>query len=201
VIKRDFLLQALDLEIRLAAGPRPNFDPVLADFLRQSWTDLQASCAQSGSLLQSACLDDDPPWLYRLAFATKGYVRASIDEPVETVERHVFALRFLPDYLRHANRFEMLSMVAPRQPAPWHPNLCGMTGAVCVEIYPGEPLAEICRSLHDLLRWRLRQLDERDALNKPACAWGRQNVSQPIDDRPLFGRRLQIQFEPAGEVP
>lgn len=197
----DFLLQSLDFEIRAAAGPRPSFDLVLADFLKQSWADLQASCAQSGSLLDATCLDGELPWLLRLEFATRGYVRESIDDAVETAERHVFALRFLPDYLRHAERFELLRLVHPRHPAPWHPNLCGHTGAVCVEIYPGEPLVEICRSLHDLLRWRLRQLDERDALNKPACAWGRQNVSRPIDDRPLFGRRLEIQFEPAGEAP
>lgn len=189
------LLQALDFEIRMASGPKPRFDSVLDSFLRQAWSDLTASCAQPGSLLSATCLGDDPPWLFRLEYRTRGYVRASIDVPVEATEWHVFALRFLPDYLRRANRFEMLHLVQPHNPPPWHPNLCSITGAVCVEIYPGESLVEICRSLHDLLRWRLRQLDERDALNKPACAWGRLNVSGPIDDRPLFGRRLKIQFE------
>jgi hypothetical protein len=63
-----------------------------------------------------------------------------------------------------------------------------------VEIYPGETLLEIAENLHDLLRWRLRQLAEQDALNKEACSYGRQFVTAPIDDRPLFGRRWLSQL-------
>jgi ubiquitin-protein ligase len=93
----------------------------------------------------------------------------------------------------------MLRLIEPTR--PFHPNICPSTGAICLEIYPGESLLEIVESLHDLLRWRLRQYDERDALNKAACAWGRDHVHQPIDDRPLFGRRLQIKLEPVGQQP
>ena len=80
-------------------------------------------------------------------------------------------------------------------PPAFHPNI-SLEGAICVEIYAGESVVEIVESLHDLIRWRLRQYDERDALNKTACAWGRENIDDPIDDRPLFGRRLKIQLEP-----
>ena len=106
----------------------------------------------------------------------------------------MIALRFLGDYLRRADRFEMLHLIEPRDPPPFHPNL--HAGRICVEVYPREPLSDIAQSLHDLLRWRLRQYDERDALNPLACAWGRENVDRPIDDRPLFGHRLDIQLEP-----
>jgi hypothetical protein len=92
----------------------------------------------------------------------------------------------------------MLRLLEPED--AFHPNISPVGGGVCIEIYPGESLLEICESLHDLIRWRLRQYQERDALNPEACVWGRANVSRPIDDRPMFGRRLNIQLEPAREL-
>ena len=103
------------------------------------------------------------------------------------------AVRFLPDYLRHVNRFEMLALIEPQN--AFHPNL--REGHICLEVYPGEPLLEICEALHALLGWRLRQLAENDALNPTACAWGRASLNElPIDPRPLFGRALSITLEP-----
>jgi hypothetical protein len=107
--------------------------------------------------------------------------------------RLVVAVRFLPDYLRSANRFQMLAQIEPR--TPFHPNL--RDGKVCLEVYPGEPLVEICHALHALLGWQLRQLAENDALNPEACAWGRAHLDElPVDTRPLFGRALAITLEP-----
>jgi hypothetical protein len=63
------------------------------------------------------------------------------------------------------------------------------------------PLIELAHAIHDLLRWRIRQYDERDALNHEACSWGRDHVDQPLDDRPLFGRRLQVQLADSPEEP
>ena len=137
------------------------------------------------------------PWLYRLTFRTRGIVRDRDGETVAS-ERHVVALRFLPDFLRNADRFAMLRLVDPLE-AVFHPNISS-SGAICVEIYPGETLTEICQSLHDLFRWRLRQYDERDALNPSACAWGREHVDKPIDDRPLFGQQLKWEWQPAAAV-
>jgi hypothetical protein len=110
----------------------------------------------------------------------------------------VVALRFLPDYLRHVNRFQTLCLVQPR--APFHPNL--RDGSVCLEVYPGQPLVEICEALHALLGWRLRQLVETDALNPEACAWGRAHLDElPLDARPLFGRGLELALEPLEAIP
>src|SRR5262249_35000385 len=133
------------------------------------------------------------PWLWKLTFGTRGLARAAGGEP-RFVERHVVAVRFLPDYLRRANRFEMLALVEPDD--AFHPNL--RDGHVWLEVYPGEPLVEICESLHALLSWRLRQLNDVDALNPEACAWGRGHLGElPLDTRPLFGRALSITLEPA----
>jgi hypothetical protein len=56
---------------------------------------------------------------------------------------------------------------------------------------------EICESLHALFSWRLRQLNDNDALNRDACAWGRTHLEElPLDRRPLFGKPFRIQLDP-----
>jgi hypothetical protein len=172
------------------SGPDPPFDPVLKDFLFRGYDELQERTTQA-SLLDIASLGRECPWLYRLTFRTRGLIRDDAGR-VQTTEHHVVALRFLPDYLRFANQFAMLRLVTPSRRA-FHPNV--FAGRICVEVYPGEPPLQICESLHDLIRWRLREYREQDALNSMACAWGRENVKEPIDDRSLFGRRLTIDFQ------
>src|SRR5262249_50325583 len=148
---------------------------------------------QRGGLVEYADLGQHAPWLWRLTFKTRGLVRDGQGEP-QVNERHVVAVRFMPDYLRRADRFEMIALVEPRN--VFHPNL--MPPAICLQVRPGETLTELCESLHALFSWRLRNLREDDALNTAACAWGRCHLEQlPIDRRPLFGRTLKITLEPA----
>ncbi len=182
---------AIDAMIKLGSGPDPDFDPVMDDFVMESYQELRRRCT-SDSLLSFVSLGQHRPWLYRLTFQTHGLARTA-DGDVMSIGRHVVAIRFLPDYLRTVDRYAMLCLVEPVQ-GIFHPNVSAQ-GRICVEIYPGEPLVAICQSLHDLFRWRLRQLDERDALNPAACAWGRQNIVLPIDDRPLFGKRVQLHWQ------
>lgn len=183
-------VDAIDALIVAGSGPEPYYDSVMQSFLRQNHLDLQKRCQEASTLVDVASLGLTQPWLYRLAFRTRGLVRHA-DSEIATTDRHVVALRFLPDYLRKADRFAMLRLIEPAK--AFHPNIAG--GAICVEIYAGEPLIEICQALHDLFRWRLRQYDERDALNAAACAWGREHIHRPIDDRPLFGKRLKLQWQ------
>lgn len=176
------------------AGPEPVFDPVMSDFLANSRDELLERC-RSGGLLEGTNLGAAAPWLWQLTFQTRGLARGD-DGALRTVERHVVGMRFLPDYLRRANRFELLVLLEPHD--AFHPNL--RDGHICVEVYPGEPLLEICEALHALFSWRLRQLAENDALNPAACAWGRAHLAElPLDPRPLFGRTLAITLEPAEE--
>jgi hypothetical protein len=189
----DHPADATDALIMAGSGPEPPFDSVMQVFLRESYLELKRQC-ERGGLLEFASLGLSHPSLFRLTFQTRGLVRDT-DGEVATVARHVVALRFPLDYLRNADRFAMLRLVEPAS-GSFHPNI-SPAGAICVEIYPGETLVEICQSLHDLFRWRLRQYDERDALNSIACAWGRENIEKPIDDRPLFGQRLKLQWHTA----
>jgi hypothetical protein len=188
-------MDLIDLHIRRLAGPQPHFDAVMRDFLHNIAEELRQR-HRPGSLLEAADLGESVPWLWRLAFATRGLLRDETGA-IRPVERHTVAVRFLPDYLRRADRFEMLFLVEPAQ--AFHPNL--REGHICLEIYPGEPLVDICESLHALFAWRLRQLSETDALNPEACAWGRAHLDElPLDRRPLFGRTLAITLEPAQET-
>ena len=187
----------LDAMVLAGSGAEPKFDSVMRTLLLENYHELKRRVRpedgqQNNSLLQFASLGQTVPWLFRLSFSTLGHVQTQTGD-IEIIDRHVVALRFLPDYLRKADRFAMMSLIEPAN--IFHPNING--GAICVQIHPGQPLVEICQSLHDLFRWRLRQYDERDALNPAACAWGRENIDKPIDDRPLFGKRIQLTWEPA----
>jgi hypothetical protein len=187
-------MNLVDLHIRRMAGPEPGFDPVMQDFLHNSAEELRLRL-RPGCLLEAANLGESIPWLWRLTFATRGLARDEAGR-LHPIDRHTVMVRFLPDYLRRADRFEMLSLVEPA--GAFHPNL--RDGFICLEIYPGQPLVEICESLHALFSWRLRQLAETDALNPEACAWGRAHLDElPLDRRPLFGRTLAITLEPAEE--
>ncbi len=182
-------MNVYDLLIRGQAGPEPVYDPVMGEFLQNCRGELEGRCLP-GSLLEWADLGDRRPWLYRLTFPTQGLVWR--DGRIEMVDQHVVALRFLPDYLRRADRFEMLALVEPRD--AFHPNLA--PPGICVQVYPGEPLVEICESLHALFSWQLRQLREDDSLNPSACAWGRSNLNRlPLDPRRLFGRQRSFTLE------
>jgi hypothetical protein len=184
-------MEPVDQMIVAMSGPEPVFDEVTHAFLCNSRDEFLRRC-RPGGLLEYSDLGRDAPWLWRLTFKTRGLVRDGDEEP-RLVEQHVVALRFLPDYLRRADRFEMLALVEPRN--AFHPNLA--PPGICVQVRPGETLVEICDSLHSLLSWRLRQFQEHDALNKSACAWGRAHVDDlPIDRRPLFGRTFQLSLEP-----
>jgi hypothetical protein len=196
----DNMRDPVDLAIAAQSGPEPRFDTVMNDFLLESRDELKRRCSPD-SLVEVVSLGREAPWLYRLTFRTLGLGRDSETDEVYQVNRHTIALRFLPDYLRRARQFEMLQYVEPRQPAPFHPNICPNTGAICLEVYPGETALQIVESLHDLLRWRIRQLAEQDALNKAACSYGRAFVTQAIDERPLFGCQFELRFEPVEAQP
>jgi hypothetical protein len=182
-------MDPVDDYIRSIAGPEPVFDPVLTDFLCNSRDELRLRPATP--LLEARDLGGAAPWLWRLDFASRG-LRKDEAGALMPCDHHIVAVRFLPDYLRSVNRFQMLALIEPR--TPFHPNL--KDGHICLEVYPGEPLTEICEALHALFGWRLRQLAENDALNPEACAWGRAHLEElPLDDRPLFGRKLALTLE------
>lgn len=180
-----------DAMIMAGSGPEPIVDSVTEAFLWESYLGLKRRC-QTGGLLQFTSLGLTVPWLFRLTFRTIGLVRSDNGE-VTRNHRHVVAVRFPPDYLHRADRFQMMRLIQPSANV-FHPNI-SPEGAICLNSVPGASLEELCLALHDIFRWRLRQYDERDALNPAACAWGRQHIDAPIDDRPLFGKHLDVRWQ------
>ena len=184
-------MEAVDRRIVEMSGPEPVFDDIARAFLCNSRDEFLERGGRGG-LLEYADLGTTVPWLWRLTFHTRGLARAEGKE-VRGIDRHVVAVRFLPDYLRNVNQFQTLALVEPSD--AFHPNLS--PPGICLHVYPGQPLVEIAEALHALFSWRLRQLAENDALNRDACAWGRANLDRlPLDTRPLFGRAVRFQLEP-----
>lgn len=186
----------LDFFLLAQAPFEPTFDPVAADFLGQGHDEVIRHCDKD-SLVTVRNFGWKVPWLYRLDYRTRGLAKG-LDGQVVDVHQHSIVLQFAPDCLRHTDHFQMLQYAAPRNPAPFHPNICPATGAICLEVYPGESVVEIVSSLHDLLRWRIRQLREEDALNREACVYGRTFVGEALDHRPLFGGpQWTLELQPA----
>jgi hypothetical protein len=183
-------MEPVDRRILEMSGAEPVFDDVARAFLINSRDEFHTRIGRGG-LLEYANLGTSVPWLWRLTFHTRGLARA-VGGEIRDIERHVVAVRFLPDYLRNVNQFQTLALIEPTD--VFHPNLS--PPAICLHVYPGQPLVEIAEALHALFSWRLRQLAENDALNRDACAWGRANLDRlPLDTRPLFGRAVQFELE------
>jgi hypothetical protein len=192
---------SIDHMILGMSGSELAYDPVATDFLLQSYSEVQAARQRADhALVDILSLGQGVPWLYRLKYEVRGLARTAGGEVV-TVDQHTIALRLLPDCLRSINRFAALSYVEPRVPTPFHPNVSPDTGAICLEIYPGEPVLQIIESLHDLIRWRIRNLNEAEALNIDACVYGRNHVPAALDNRPLWGRRWKVALQPQETTP
>ena len=140
----DAIREAADLVIQTQSGPEPSFDSITKDFLFESRREFMNRCVP-GSLVEFASLGHAVPWLYRLTFKTHGLGRDGEAGEVRDIDRHTIALRFLPDYLRRAKQFEMLRYVAPQSPAPFHPNICPNTGAICWKSIPASRYCELSR--------------------------------------------------------
>ncbi len=187
-------MEMIDRQIRHMAGAEPHFDEVMAAFLENSRGEFVAR-VPPGGILEYADLGEHVPWLWRLTFHTHGLVKEA-EGVIRPSSHHVVAVRFLPDYLRHVDRFATLALLEPTN--AFHPNL--MPPGICLEVYPGETLLELAESLHNLFSWRLRQLAENDALNREACMWGRAHLKElPLDPRPLLGQSFTLSLEPLEE--
>src|SRR5688572_1475950 len=135
--KPDPVRDPVDLFVLSQSGPEPVFDPVIRGFLEESH-EIAKDRLQGSELVELVSLGQSIPWLYRLTFRTRGLGQYA-DGSIAPAERHTIALRLMPDYLRNVNRFATLFYVEPRDPAPFHPNIDPLRGAICLQVYPGEP--------------------------------------------------------------
>ena len=168
-------------------------DEMLAGFLERQREEALA-LAERSPLLELEPVSGSPPDRWIARFACRGLVRGPYG-PVEA-EGFSVGIWFPDDYLRRASTFECLTMLhAPGASRVFHPN-CGASplGADCIcigHLVPGTPLVDVVLQCFEVLSWQNVTLDERNALDREACEWGRANLHRlPIDRRSILGREL-----------
>lgn len=161
-------------------------DTILENFLTRQ-QELGMALAESSDLLDLEPLDGPPARHYRARFRCRGLVRTR-DREVAIAERFEVGIRFLSDYLRRANTFEVLTLFGPR--GVFHPNVHSHLPHICLgKFRPGTSLVDILFGCHEIFSYHKMTVTEEDALNPDACAWARRNQHLfPIDRRPLKRR-------------
>ena len=156
-------------------------DPVLEAFLQGQY---QAALALNASsdLVRLIAIDDAPArTTYVAEFACKTLVLSNGD--VVSVDRSAVGIRFPANYLRVFDTAQVFTWLGPRE--IWHPNI--VSPSICVgNLVPGTPLLDLLYQLFDIITYSNVTVDERDALNRAACAWARANLDRfPVDRRPM----------------
>jgi hypothetical protein len=158
------------------------------DLVRESFLIEQRAegleLARSSDLLHLQPIGGPATDKYIATFSCDGLVRTG-DGKIEIANRFGIGIYFPPDYLRHANVFEVLTWLGPR--SIWHPNVHPRTPHICIGwLKPGTSLRDILYQCFEIITYNKYRTVEIDALNHDACAWARRNRSRfPVDRRPL----------------
>ncbi len=164
-------------------------DRILDGWLRNQLQEV-IDLAASSDLVQILPLSGDPPKKYIVEFRCKGLVER--DGQVVETNRFVAGIWFPPDYQRHVNPYQVITLLEPLN--LWHPNYDPKQRVICIgNIPPGTPLTSIIYQLFEIFSYQRVTMREDDALNWPACAWARENTIRfPIDARPLKRRDPEL---------
>jgi hypothetical protein len=171
-------------------------DHILSGFLRRQYEEGMALAVDS-DLLTLIPLEGDPPQRYIAEYRCTGLTRTSSGEIAEA-NRFAVGIWFPDDYLRHAEPFQVLTWLAPRN--VWHPNISSQAPIVCPgRLVAATSLVEILWQIFEIITYNKVTMREDDALNREACGWARANLQHfPIDRRPLKRRALEA---PAAAAP
>lgn len=175
-------------------------DRIFEGFLQRQFEEAVGLACDS-DLLALSPIEGIPPFRYVARFHCKGLVEAAPGHIVQA-EQFDIGIWFPSDYLRHANPFQVLTWIGPRN--VWHPNVGPPPVSpvdpmvICVgRLAPGTPLIDILYQCFEIITFNKVTMREDDALNKPACVWARANQHRfPIDTRPLKRRALDFNVEP-----
>jgi len=136
---------------------------------------------------------------YVARFGCRGLVQ---DAAGDIVEASSFALGiFFPEtYLRAADPFTVLTMLEPLR--AWHPNISPRAPFICVgDIAAATPIVELLYRCFEVITYQRVTMLEKNALNRPACAWARRNLHRfPVDRRGLKRQAVDFAIEDV-EVP
>jgi hypothetical protein len=164
-------------------------DPVLRAFLGRQAEEGRA-LAQASDILSLDCLPTGQH--FRAHFACRGLVKDPGGSIREADAFHV-GIFFGADYLRTANPWEVLTLLAPLN--TFHPNVSFGAPFICPgHITPGMSLVDLLYQTYEILTYQ--KMTANNAFNRDACSWARANQARfPIDRRPLKRRALALQLE------
>ncbi|MCZ6778432.1 MAG: hypothetical protein V3U86_04330 [Acidobacteriota bacterium] len=170
-------------------------DTILENFLTRQ-QELGMALAESSDILDLQPLDGPPARHYRARFRCRGMVRTR-DGKVAVANHFEVGIRFLADYLRRANTFEVLTWISPRE--IFHPNIHDRAPYLCLgKLRAGTPLVDILYGIFEIVSYHKMTVSEEDALNHDACAWARRNQHLfPVDRRPLKRRTARPHSAPS----
>lgn len=169
-------------------------DETLAGFL-EAQNEQGLELARRSPLLELEPCGGTRPDRWVARFACRGLVRGPAGEAMEA-EGFAVGVWFPEDYLRVVNPFECVTLLAPPgAPRAFHPNIGPGPGGrdyVCIgHLVPGTPLVDVVLQCFEIFAWQNATFVERNALNREACAWARNNLARlPIDRRTILGRAL-----------
>lgn len=162
-------------------------DPVYTAFLACQQKEAMALAAAS-DLVDVFPVGLPPFQRYILRFKCRGLVRT--ENGVEEADRFDLGIYFPPDYIRHAVPGEVITWFFPLN--VFHPNI--RPPFLCPgKLKSGTTLVEIIYQCFEIITYQKVTMNEKDALNKNACAWARKNTARfPIDKRGL--KRSTVRF-------
>ena len=164
-------------------------DKVLGSWLEANW-ERARGLAEASDLLD---LDRLGRQHFVARFRCKGLVRGS-EGDVREACRFDVGYWFSDRHLREVNPAQVVSWLRPAQ--VFHPNV--KPPFCCLgPIEPGTSLVDLIYRTYEVISYQNVMPDERDALNRAACQWARNNQHRfPVDDRPLKRRS----GEPRGQT-
>jgi len=179
-------------------------DQVYRKFLENTWEDARDMNSRSGVLRLEPELHS-PPARYCCAFEVP-YLRRLPSGTVEIAPGPVAAfVNFPPDYLYSTDPHLYMRIAAMLTPDFLHPNV-GAHGAICLgaSFTGGTPLNALIWELFEIVTYRNRNVDERNALAPEACRLIRANdaLLEKLAAPPLFRKtgHLKVQVRPAEGV-
>ena len=167
-------------------------DAILADFLREQFTQAMQLASQS-DLVTVTPLRGDPPRQYVVEFSCKGLMQDENGAVVESDGPWGFGVNFPAKYLRgDCHPSEVLAYLGPVTRI-FHPNFKALTPFVCLEVRPATSLTDLIYSLYELVTWGLLSTAD-EGLNHVASQYYRNQDPKrfPIDRRPLKRRALNL---------
>jgi hypothetical protein len=169
-------------------------DSVYTAFLARQQKEAMALAAAS-DLVGVFPVGPPPYQRYILRFSCRGLVRT--DSGVEEAEQFTLGIYFPPDYIRHAVPGEVITWFFPLN--VFHPNI--RAPFLCPgKLKPGTSLVELIYQCFEIITYQKVTMNEKDALNRDACAWARKNIARfPIDKRGL--KRTTAHFRVKSDAP